>query len=218
VDKTNISKVELLFDQSATGALLVSDLHFYDSGGTAPPPPTTIFFDDFETDQGWTPNPGGSDTAITGAWARANPEPTDSGGPKQLGTTVSGVNDLVTGATAGASAGVNDIDGGVTSIQSPAITLNGSGTFTLSFFYYLAHGSNSSADDFFRVKIVSSTTTTVVFQELGSATNKNGAFVPVSVNLNQFAGQTIKILIEASDNVGASLVEAGVDDVKITRQ
>ena len=39
------------------------------------------------------------------------------------GTTVSGVNDLVTGRLAGSSAGVHDIDAGITSVQSPAITL-----------------------------------------------------------------------------------------------
>ena len=218
VDKTNISRVEFLFDQSTSGALLVSDLHFYDSGGAAPPPPTTIFFDDFETNQGWTTNANGTDTATTGKWERGNPEPTDSAGPKQLGTTVSGVNDLVTAALAGTSAGVNDIDGGVTSIQSSGITLSGTGTFTLTFAYYFAHGSNSSADDFFRVKIITSSATTTVFEELGSATDKDGAFVQATVNLNQFAGQTIKIVIEASDNAGASLVEAAVDDVRITRQ
>jgi hypothetical protein len=218
VDKTNISRVEFLFDQSTSGALLVSDLHFYDSGGAAPPPPTTIFFDDFETNQGWTTNANGTDTATTGKWERGNPEPTDSAGPKQLGTTVSGVNDLVTAALAGTSAGVNDIDAGVTSIQSSGITLSGTGTFTLTFAYYFAHGSNSSADDFFRVKIITSTATTTVFEELGSATDKDGAFVQATVNLNQFAGQTIKIVIEASDNAGASLVEAAVDDVRITRQ
>jgi hypothetical protein len=38
------------------------------------------------------------------------------------------------------------------------------------------------------------------------------------VNLSQFAGQTIRILIEAADASTASLVEAGVDDVRITRQ
>ncbi len=86
-------------------------------------PPTTVFFDDFETSQGWTTNANGTDTATTGQWARANPETTTSSGTKQHGTTVSGVNDLVTGPLAGASVGANDIDGGVTSIQSPAITL-----------------------------------------------------------------------------------------------
>jgi extracellular elastinolytic metalloproteinase len=179
---------------------------------------TTIFFDDFETNQGWTTNPNGTDTATTGQWARANPETTTSNGTKQVGTTVSGVNDLVTGPLAGASAGVNDIDGGVTSIQSPAITLQGGTNFTLTFSYYLAHGANSSTADFFRVRIVAGSAITTVFQELGSAANKNGAFTSATADLSQFAGQTIRILIEAADNAGASLVEAGVDDLRITRQ
>src|SRR5690606_22078914 len=46
----------------------------------APPGPVSIFFDDFETDLGWTRNPNGSDTATTGLWERANPQQTDSSG------------------------------------------------------------------------------------------------------------------------------------------
>ncbi len=57
---------------------------------------------------------------------------------KQLGTTTSGSNDLVTARLAGASAGANDVDGGVTSIRSPAITLPATGTLTLTFSQYLA--------------------------------------------------------------------------------
>jgi extracellular elastinolytic metalloproteinase len=179
---------------------------------------TTIFFDNFETSLGWTTNPNGTDTATTGQWARANPETTTSSGTKQQGTTVSGVNDLVTGALAGASAGVNDIDGGTTSIQSPAITLSGGTNFTLTLSYYLAHGTNSSTADFFRVRIVVGNTVTTVFQELGGTENDDAAFTTATVNLSQFAGQTIRILIEAADASTASLVEAAVDDVRITRQ
>jgi hypothetical protein len=179
---------------------------------------TTIFFDNFETNLGWTTNPNGTDTATTGQWARANPETTTSSGTKQQGATVSGVNDLVTGSLAGASAGVNDIDGGTTSIQSPAITLSGGTNFTLTFSYYLAHGTNSSTADFFRVRIVVGNTVTTVFQELGGTENDDAAFTTATVNLSQFAGQTIRILIEAADASTASLVEAGVDDVRITRQ
>jgi len=182
-------------------------------------PPTTIFFDDFETSQGWTTNASGTDTATTGQWARANPEDTNSNGIKQLGTTVSGVNDLVTGPLLGAAgAGTNDIDGGVTSIRSPSITLSGGTSFTLTFSYYLAHGTNSSTADFFRVRIVSGASVTTVFEELGGTENDNGSWVTATVNLSQFAGQTIQILIEAADASTASLVEAGVDDVRITRQ
>jgi extracellular elastinolytic metalloproteinase len=179
---------------------------------------TTIFFDNFETNQGWTTNPNGTDTATTGQWARANPETTTSSGTKQLGTTVSGVNDLVTGPLAGSSAGVNDIDGGLTSIMSPAITLQGGTSFTLTFSYYLAHGTNSSTADFFRVRVVAGSAVTTVFQELGGTEDDDAVWATGTVNLSQFAGQTIRILIEAADASGASLVEAGVDDVRITRQ
>jgi extracellular elastinolytic metalloproteinase len=178
---------------------------------------TVVFSDDFETNQGWTTNPNGTDTATTGRWERGDPEATDSGGAKQLGTTTSGVNDLVTARLAGASAGVNDIDGGVTSIRSPAITLPATGTLTLTFNQYLAHGSNATSADFLRVSVVG-TTTSVVFQRVGAAVNLNGAWAAASANLTPFAGQTIRLLIEAADAGTASLVEAGIDDVRVTRQ
>jgi hypothetical protein len=186
-------------------------------GGTPPPPPVTIFFDDFETEKGWTRNPLGTDTATLGLWERGDPAATTSTGTKQLGTTVSGVNDLVTGRLAGAAAGDHDVDGGVTTIQSPAITLPSTGALTLSFSYYLAHGSNASSADFLRVRIVGSTTATV-FERLGAATNVDGAWASSSVNLGSFAGQTVRIRIEAADASTASLVEAGVDDVRVVQQ
>jgi hypothetical protein len=180
-------------------------------------PVTTVFFDNFETSLGWTRNAGGTDTATTGLWERGDPEPTTDNGAKQLGTTVSGVNDLVTGRLAGTSAGVHDIDAGVTTMRSPAIALPATGTLTLSFSYYLAHGSNATSADFFRVTVIGSTTSTV-FQSLGAAVNRNGAWTPVSVNISSFAGQTVRVQVEAADASTASLVEAGVDDVRITQQ
>ena len=39
-----------------------------------------------------------------------------------------------------------------------------------------------------------------------------------SANLSAFAGQTIRLRVEASDASGASLVEAAIDNVNITRQ
>ena len=178
----------------------------------------TVFFDNFETSLGWVTNPSGTDTATTGQWERGDPETTTSTGTKQLGTTVSGVNDLVTGRLAGASAGANDIDGGTTSIQSPSITLPSSANLSLSFSSYLAHGNNASSADFLRISIVVGTTKTTVFQRLGAAVNVDGAWAAANVSLNAFSGQTVRILIEAADASGASLVEAGVDDVKITSQ
>ncbi|MGW0072323.1 M28 family peptidase, partial [Streptosporangium sandarakinum] len=179
-------------------------------------PPVTVYSDTFETATGWTVNPAGTDTATLGQWERGVPQATTSSGAKQLGTTVSGTNDLVTGRLAGAAAGDHDVDGGTTTVQSPPITLPSGGPLKLGFSWYLAHGSNSSSADYLRVKVVGSTTTQV-FQQLGAAANRNGAWAAAEVDVSSYAGQTVRILVEAADASTASLVEAGIDDVKITR-
>jgi choice-of-anchor B domain-containing protein len=185
---------------------------------TGGPAPVTVYSDNFEAAGGWVTNPNGTDTATTGTWERGDPEATTSGVTVQLGTTVSGTNDLVTGRLAGASAGANDIDGGTTSIQSPAIALPATGTLTLSFSWYLAHLNNASNADFLRVSVVSNGGTTQVFQQLGAASNRAGAWATASVNLSAFAGQSVRILVSAADAATGSLVEAGIDDVLITQQ
>ena|GEM_PF-1205362 len=178
---------------------------------------TTVFSDTFETATGWTTNASGTDTATTGAWERGDPEATSSGVALQLGTTVSGVNDLVTGRLAGTGAGAFDIDGGTTTMQSPLITLPSTGTLTLSFSWYLAHLNNATSADFFRVSVVAGTSSTVVFSQAGAATNRAGAWATASVNLSSFAGRQIRLRVEAADAATASLVEAGVDNVTITQ-
>jgi murein tripeptide amidase MpaA len=174
------------------------------------PAPTTVFGDDFETNKGWT----FTSTATAGRFERADPAATISNGAKQLGTTTSGTFDLVTGASAGADAGVNDVDGGLTAALSPPMTLPANAT--LSFNWYLAHGSNSTSADYLRVQVVSATTTTTVFQQLGSPANRNGVWAGANASLGAFAGQTVRIRVEAADVSTASLVEAGVDDLKVT--
>jgi hypothetical protein len=178
---------------------------------------TTVYSDTFETATGWTTNPSGTDTATSGQWERGVPQATNSSGVKQLATTVSGTNDLVTSRLAGSSAGANDIDGGVTSIRSPAIALPSTGTLNLSLSYYLAHGSNASSADFFRVSIVHSGGTTVVFTRSGAASDVDAAWAVTTANLTAYAGQSVQILIEAADASTASLVEAAVDNVSITQ-
>lgn len=184
-----------------------------------PPAPTTVFFDNFETSLGWTTNPSGTDTAISGQWERGDPEQATSGTTvTQLGTAFSGTNDLVTGRLFGGAAGTHDVDGGLTSIRSPAITLPSTGTLNLTFAYYMAHLNNSSSADFLRVSIVGSTTTQV-FSEVGAANTDAAAWATTApINISSFAGQTVRILIEATDASTASLVEAAIDDVRITQQ
>jgi murein tripeptide amidase MpaA len=180
-------------------------------------PGTTVYTDNFETATGWTTNPNATDTASTGVWERANPAGTNSSGVKQVDATPSGSNALVTGAAAGASAGDFDVDGGTTSVRSPAVTLPSTGTLTLSYRWYLAHGANASNVDFFRVSIVHNGGTTVLFTQAGAASNRNGAYAPGSVNISAYAGQSVRIVFEAADASTASLLEASVDDVTIVQ-
>jgi extracellular elastinolytic metalloproteinase len=178
---------------------------------------TVVFTDDFEANRGWTTDAGG--TATTGQWVRGNPVGTTSGAvTTQNNTTPSGVNALVTGI-AGGAAGAADVDGGQTSITSPAIAIPAGGTVTLSMSFYFAHLNNAGADDFFRVFVVNAAgTATQVFQELGAATNDNANYAAQSINISQFAGQTVRIRFSAADNGTGSLIEAAVDNVQITRQ
>jgi glucose/arabinose dehydrogenase len=182
--------------------------------------PTVVFSDEFGSDLGWVRNSGGGDTAGTGLWQRGDPQATTSGGATiQLGTGDRGTtNCLTTGRLAGSSAGANDVDGGLTSIQSPAIVLPASGTLTLSLAFYFSHLANSSADDFFRVIVVDGTARTTVLEERGTAAVDAGSWATRTVDLTAFAGRTIRLRLEAADNAGGSLVEAGVDTVTITRR
>jgi hypothetical protein len=177
------------------------------------------FDDDFEAYRGWRRDPLGTDTATAGFWSRANPAGTrTSGGPKQLDTVTSGSLALVTGPAAGASATANDIDRGRTTVQSPAITLPARAGQRLAFRYYLAHAANASTADELRVSIVDAAgTATTVLLERGAANDDDAAWASASILLDRWAGTTVRIRISAADGAGASLVEAAVDDVRITR-
>jgi subtilisin family serine protease len=181
-----------------------------------PPPPGVVFFDDFESSQGWTTDPNNNDTATSGLWERADPQPTSNGGVTlQLGTTVSGTNDLVTGALAGANAGVHDIDNGDTTIRSPSISLPSGASLELTFQFYFAHLNNATSADYLRLFVVTGGGTTLVFQQVGAAVNRAGAWAGATVDLSSFAGQSIALQFEAADAGTASLIEAGIDDVVI---
>jgi glucose/arabinose dehydrogenase len=181
---------------------------------------TTLFSDDFEAARGWT-LVSGANTATTGRWARGDPQATSSSGVALQPTTCDGpsVNCVVTALAAGSSAGANDVDGGATSIQSPAIALPASATITLRFRYYLAHLSNATSADYFRVRVVGNNgTPQTLFTRAATAANVGVAWTTQTVNLSAFAGQTVTLRFEAADAGTASLIEAGFDNVLVTRQ
>lgn len=186
------------------------------AGGGGEPPGDTVYADDLEADTGWTVNAGGADTATSGRFERAVPQTTTYSGTTLQLPGNSGSTALVTGSSAGADAGANDIDGGTTSIQSAPISVP-AGSKTLSFSWYLAHLNNASSSDYLRVRVVGPNGTTTVLDQAGSAANRAAAWQPKTADISAYAGQSVRIQVEAADAAGASLVEAGLDDIKITK-
>jgi carboxypeptidase T len=170
-------------------------------------------FDDFEISRGWDVDPLGEDTANRGPWQRANP----TGTAWQLGTVPSGSKALVTGASAGSTSVSNDLDGGTTSIRSTPVTLPAT-TGRLTFRYYLAHTAKSTSADYFRAYVEREDgSRTLVKQEKGSGRTDKPAWASASISMAPWAGETVRIVFVAADGGGENLVEAGVDDVRITR-
>ena len=54
-----------------------------------------------------------------------------------------------------------------------------------------------------------------VFRDLGAGVIQRGKWTKAGVPLTKWAGQTIRIVFTATDGGPDSLVEAGVDDVRI---
>jgi carboxypeptidase T len=174
--------------------------------------------DDLEVNRGWVVNPLGTDTATAGGWERGNPDAISRDQKMtQMGTTTSGVADLVTGRKVDGAASASDVDGGTTTVRSAPVVLEAA-VGDLYFRYYLAHQLGSSAADAFRAYVEDGTgARTLVLEELGGPEADVAAWATARIPMSPWAGQTIRLVFEATDGDVDSLVEAGVDDVRIER-
>ena len=118
----------------------------------------------------------------------------------------SGSSALVTAYKAGATASSYDVDGGTTTVQSPAIDLSGNAGQKLTFRYYFAHRSNASSADELRVSIVADGgAATTVLLERGAANDDDAAWASASIPLDAWAGTTIRIRFHVSACDGRSV-------------
>ena len=182
---------------------------------------TQVFSDNFETNRGWALTAGANTSRSAGRWKRGDPQPTTLQGVALQQGTCHGpsVSCLVTGPSAGAHAEANDVDAGITSIQSPVIALPAGSTLRLNFRYYVGFMASATSVDFFRVRIVGANgVAQTIFTRSGSGSNEASAWTSHSVLISAWAGQNVRIRFEAGDLSANSLVEAGVDDVVILKQ
>jgi hypothetical protein len=102
-------------------------------------------------------------------------------------------------------------------VISPTIRLAAGRGQRLTFRYYLAHAADSSSADELRVEIVDGGGATTVLLETGAANDDDAAWAAASISVDAWAGQSIQVLVSATDGGAESLVEAAVDDVRVTR-
>ncbi len=178
------------------------------------------FDDDLEVTRGWQVNPDGTDTAgaTGGRWQRADPASTTlSRTVMQRRAVPSGRAALVTGASAGRRASANDLDGRTTVRSTPIALAAGAGQ-TLRFRWLFAHAATSGPEDHLRAVVEADDgTLTTAWEQTGAASLRGGTWGSASVPLDAWAGQTIRIRFEAEDGGRGGVVEAGIDDVRVTR-
>jgi len=173
--------------------------------------------------QGWITNPDGFDTATSGFWEAGEPDSTSYEGVTfQPGFGSDDAYALVTGVKRGSSFGHHDVDGGVVSAKSAAIELPASGPIGLEFDYYFGHWSNASPSDFLWVlvrEVGNPSSVRTAVSEVGDQSARAAAWTEFasSTALSGFAGKTIELLVVAADGDAASLVEAGIDDIRVTQ-
>jgi murein tripeptide amidase MpaA len=176
------------------------------------------FFDDIEIWRGWTINPDGTDTATTGRFMRGDPAPTTYNGIRiQPDGVASGRYAFMTGLAAGSSLNSNDLDGRTT-IRSVPITMPANGdTGDLTFAWTFGHGPSSTADVLNAYVEDADGTRTLVWSKLGSASTVGAHWSTARVKLTAWSTKTIRIVFQATDGGSNSLLEAGIDDVRVER-
>jgi murein tripeptide amidase MpaA len=167
-------------------------------------------FDDFEAGRGWKVDANGTDTATDGRWSRGDP----TKGRYQLGSAVSGKQALVTGRKAG-----RDVDGGRTTIRSPRFRVPDDGKATLRLRYWVGHSASAGAKDGLRVHLVDSGGTRLA--TLASVSGDGAKRSPSWKSLKRrlpggLGGKQLQLELVAVDGGRDSVLEVGVDQVRIT--
>lgn len=168
------------------------------------------FFDDLEVDRGWRVNPDGTDTAGDGRWQRGDP----LRGDVQLGSAISGQSVLITGRTPG-----HDVDGGRTTVRSPLITVPPDGQARVRLRYWVGLTVKAGTDDGFRVYLVDAQgdRLATLLKVSGNGTKRNPAWRTLARWLPAgLAGRRVAIELVAQDLGEGALVEAAVDQVRVT--
>lgn len=173
---------------------------------------------DFESPVGFSAGAPG-DNATTGIWVRVNPIGTDA--QPENDNTPSGTIAWVTGqGSPGGALGENDIDGGTTSLVSNQIDLTGTESAMISYARWYSNSTGAAPNaDVFEVYVSDDNGQNYELVEtVGPAgAGTSGGWIEAGFNVADFVDltSTVRVKFVASDLGDGSVVEAGIDDVRI---
>jgi hypothetical protein len=171
------------------------------------------FDDDAEADLGWTLGLPG-DTASTGAWTREDPQGTGAQ-PENDHTPAPGTQCFITDGRSGSSIGTYDVDGGFTTLVSPIMDASGGDAYLTYWRWYSNDQGSAPNEDVMQIDISNDGGTT--WQSLETVSENNNAWTLKSYRIADVITPTNQMQLRfiASDLGSGSIVEAGVDDVRI---
>lgn len=170
--------------------------------------------DGFEVGSGWVGTVAG-DTATSGLWGRLDPvgtaaQPEDDHSPAGTICWVTG------NAGAGESIGANDVDGGYTTLLSPAYNFAGEDGVFVSYWRWYSNDQGASPNaDVMPIEVSNNNGASWVTME--SVSQNAGAWVFKRFRVNNFVTLTsqVRFRFRAQDLGAGSLVEAAIDDFQV---
>ncbi len=176
---------------------------------------SVITDDKFEVATAWVVGATG-DNATTGVWTRVDP----------IGTAAQPENDhsepgtmcFVTGqGTVGGALGEQDIDGGTTTLTSPSFDGTLAANASVSYWRWYSNDTGASPNaDTMPVQISNNNGTSWVALETVSTNSNAWVFKSFRIADVVTPTATMQVRFQASDLGSGSLVEAGVDDFKVS--
>jgi hypothetical protein len=168
------------------------------------------FFDDLEIARGWRVDPDGTDTATEGSWQRGDP----LRGDLQLGSAVSGRSVLITGRRPG-----RDVDGGRSSVRSQLFSLPAGGRATLRLRFWVGLSAAATDADGLRIYLVGGEgqRLATLLEISGNGSKRKPAWRSLRQPLpSDLGGRRVAIELEAIDAGDGAIVEAAVDEVRVS--
>ena len=173
----------------------------------------TVFFDDMETDLGWTLGTS-SDTATTGIWERVDPNGT--GAQPEDDASATGTFCFITGqGNLGGGVGENDVDSGITTLVSPVIDISmiEQPQLSVNLWYSNNQGAEPNSDSMLIEISYDNGSNWAVLEDYGVNQNQ---WVQRTYQLDDGPlSNTAQVRFIARDLLGGSIVEAGVDEFSI---